>query len=447
MIRFYFMMSGFALLLSGCLGVASAEEPCIDGRTSTGKACGKKKVKKVKKGRDPKKPSTGTEGGECYGNNTCNAGLACDAGRCKRDTAPGGCSAGKVRSRYTKGNCCWRGQAWWAGKCVGKPTVCPDGTYRTSSGCEAPTCEAGKERVSDGIHCCYPGQAWVNSPNMCVGKPSSCPGDLVASGESCACPAGKALTSMTEASCERVSVPDGMVLVPAGSFRMGRESGNGDEKPVHEVYVSGFFIDTYEVTASQYEACVRAGGCTAPKYTHEYSSYYNYGASERGKHPINGVTWDQAVAYCEWANKRLPTEAEWEKAARGTDGRKYPWGNEWATCRYAVMVDVDGEDDRNDGCGKQRTWEVGSKPAGVSPYGAHDMAGNVSEWVSDWYDREYYAYSPERDPKGPVLGTGRVARGGSLFNYGDSLRGEVRDSNKPSFTYHRIGFRCVRSLN
>lgn len=413
MIRFYFMMSGFALLLSGCLGVASAEESCINGRTSTGKACGKKKAK------TPRKKTS------------------------KKEKA---CKPGQVKNEDTAGHCCWPGQGW-AGKCVGTPTACPDGmeANASKSACEVPACSAGKERMRDGVHCCYPGQAWVSSQNKCVGKPSSCPGDLVVSGDSCACPAGKALTSGSESSC-RIKTPDGMVLVPAGSFRMGSESGEDDEKPVHEVYVSGFFIDTYEVTVSQYEACVRAGGCSMPKKTHENGGYYNYGASGRGKHPINGVDWNQAVTYCRWAKKRLPTEAEWEKAARGTDGRKYPWGNEEPSCRYAVM---DEGNDEN-GCGEERTWEVGSKPAGVSPYGAHDMSGNVWEWVSDWYDKDYYASLPGRDPKGPARGSYRVIRGGSWNLAGGYLRGATRNFYfGPSFagTGYFLGFRCVRSLN
>ena len=222
---------------------------------------------------------------------------------------------------------------------------------------------------------------------------------------------------------------------------MGSETGEDDEKPVHEVHVSGFFIDTYEVTVSEYVACVRAGGCSEPKETHEDDSYLNYGTPGRGKHPINGVDWNQAVAYCGWAKKRLPTEAEWEKAARGADGREYPWGNEAVSCRYAVM--------RDDlvGCGKDRTWEVGSKPAGVSPYGAHDMAGNVSEWVSDWYGEGDYASAPARDPEGPARGYSRAFRGGSHGSYRSFLRSARRSYFMPDYANSNLGFRCVRSLD
>lgn len=384
MTRVYLMVSGFSLLLSGCLGVASAKEPCMGGRAPAGRACAKEELKDVERVREPKKPSTGSEGGKCHDTTTC------DAGMCERGTIPRECAVGKVRHQDARNHCCWPGQRW-----------------------------AGE----------------------CVGKPSSCPGDFVASGEFCACPAGKTLTSTTDASCDRVSVPSGMVHVPAGSFRMGSETGEDDEKPVHEVHVSGFFIDTYEVTVSEYVACVRAGGCSEPKETHEDDSYLNYGTPGRGKHPINGVDWNQAVAYCGWAKKRLPTEAEWEKAARGADGREYPWGNEAVSCRYAVM--------RDDlvGCGKDRTWEVGSKPAGVSPYGAHDMAGNVSEWVSDWYGEGDYASAPARDPEGPARGYSRAFRGGSHGSYRSFLRSARRSYFMPDYANSNLGFRCVRSLD
>jgi formylglycine-generating enzyme required for sulfatase activity len=156
----------------------------------------------------------------------------------------------------------------------------------------------------------------------------------------------------------RPSVKGGeMVRVPAGEFTMGSKGGHSDEKPEHRVYLEEFYIDKYEVTVAQYRACVEAGACTAPST----GQYYNWGRSERENHPINGVDWDQAQAYCGWAGKRLPSEAEWEKAARGTDGRTYPWGNATPTCGYAVMSQG------GDGCGQDSTWPVGSKPSGASP--------------------------------------------------------------------------------
>ena len=222
---------------------------------------------------------------------------------------------------------------------------------------------------------------------------------------------------------------------------MGSSSGGAEEKPVHEVDVSGFFIDKYEVTVDEYKRCVGAGGCSIPQDTHDDYKDYNYGASGRGKHPVNGVNWNQAKAYCAWAGKRLPTEAEWEKAARGTDGRKYPWGNEEPSCALAVMS-VEG----GDGCGEARTWEVGSKPAGASPYGAHDMVGNVWEWTVDGYDRSHHGSSPTRDPKGPTQGSDRVIRGGGWVFTGAILRAADRVGYTPSYTAVFLGFRCVRSF-
>ncbi len=227
-----------------------------------------------------------------------------------------------------------------------------------------------------------------------------------------------------------------MVYIPAGEFTMGSDSGNKDEKPVHKVYLDSYYIDKYEVTVDKYAACVKAGFCNEP----DTGGSCNWGKSGRERHPVNCVNWGQARAYCEWRKKRLPTEAEWEKAARGTDGREYPWGNEKASCSYAVMNDGSGG-----GCGMDRTWPVGSKPKGASPYGAMDMSGNVWEWVEDWYNKEYYRRSPDRNPKGPDSGKYRVLHGGSWFVNSDSLRAANRGSGlPPAFGYSSGGFRCAR---
>ena len=191
-----------------------------------------------------------------------------------------------------------------------------------------------------------------------------------------------------------------MVLVPAGEFWMGcsrRDSScDGDEKPGRKVYLDAFEIDRTEGTVAQYRACVEAGRCPHP----QTDEYRNWGKSGRDDHPINGVSWSDANTYCRWAGKQLPTEAQWEKAARGTDGRVYPWGDEKASCRYAVM------DDGGSGCRTFGTMPVGSKPAGASPYGALDMAGNVLEWTADWYAKHYYGKASSRNPPGAAGGRG-----------------------------------------
>ncbi|MBI2061557.1 MAG: SUMF1/EgtB/PvdO family nonheme iron enzyme, partial [Nitrospirae bacterium] len=250
------------------------------------------------------------------------------------------------------------------------------------------------------------------------------------------------------------AVPSDMVLVPAGEFWMGcnesvdNECGN-DERPYHKVYLDAFSIDKTEVTVDAYRKCVNAGACAGEHNEYRYvdrslgdlSRFCNYGHPDgRGNHPMNCVTWEGDRKYCAWAGKRLPTEAEWEKAARGGDGRKYPWGNAQASCRYAVMWDG------GNGCGETRTWPVGSKAEGASPYGALDMAGNVDEWVSDWYGETYYSGSPSRNPKGSSSGQyRRVVRGGDWGSLTEYVRSSFRINSVPSGRHAQYGFRCART--
>jgi serine/threonine-protein kinase len=222
---------------------------------------------------------------------------------------------------------------------------------------------------------------------------------------------------------------DGMLLlyVPAGEFRMGSENGNSDEKPVHSVTLDAYWIDQNEVTNSMYAVCLKAGICqdTGSKLITDPA----YASS-----PVVDISWNKAKIYCEWAGRRLPSEAEWEKAARGTDERQYPWGNEDPTCDRVNFSTCSGKTD-----------PVGSHPAGASPYGALDMAGNVWEWVADRYDGTYYQDSPASNPLGPETPEYRVLRGGSWNYYDLDVRSTRRDRYFPSFASHVTGSRCATS--
>ena len=231
------------------------------------------------------------------------------------------------------------------------------------------------------------------------------------------------------------------ILIPAGSFQMGcdssnpAESCNGDEQPLHTVMLDAYSIDKYEVTNARYKACVDAGGCEPPQEASSYTRAVYFGNPEFADYPVIQVNWHQASAFCAWEGKRLPTEAEWEKAARGTDGRIYPWGDQAPTQELANFDGNVGD-----------TTPVGSYPAGASPYGVMDMAGNVWEWVNDWYDGSYYSQSPSENPQGPASGEYRVLRGGSWDSYVFSVRSASRLFNGPGIWYYSFGFRCVRSL-
>jgi formylglycine-generating enzyme required for sulfatase activity len=217
-----------------------------------------------------------------------------------------------------------------------------------------------------------------------------------------------------------------MVIVPAGEFWMGSDSGDADESPTHLVYLDEFYIDLYEVTNAAYQVCVLNGVCGEP----QDSSYYSDPAW--AAHPVVYIDWYAAESYCEWRGARLPSESEWEKAARGTDQRTFPWG-EGIDGSYA---NYNGE--------LGGTTPVGSYGFGASAYGLYDMAGNVWEWVLDWYSNTYYQESPASNPFGPESGDGPVLRGGSFPDGAEFLRASYRLYKEPTFNNSDVGFRCAR---
>jgi len=237
----------------------------------------------------------------------------------------------------------------------------------------------------------------------------------------------------------------GMVYVPPGGFIMG--SSNEDiemyhqmyiyrhpsrftnEQPQHTVYLDAFYIDKYEVTNAQYGEFMSATGHSPP-------IFWNNELFNRPDQPVMSVTWEDAKAYADWAGKRLPTEAEWEKASRGTDGRIWTWGDEWDASKLNAN-DVGTIE------GYVYTSPVGSFPQGVSPYGVHDMAGNVWEWCEDWYDENYYSHGPKMNPKGPAWGENHVLRGGDWSMNNDFTRCASRVGISPGSM--PTGFRCAKT--
>ncbi len=228
-----------------------------------------------------------------------------------------------------------------------------------------------------------------------------------------------------------------LVVIPAGEFLMGSEGGYPNERPVHAVFVKTFALSQYPVTNAQYEQFVKETGHRVPYLDDPRVESENWNREQlthppgRGQHPVVLVSWRDAQAYCEWAGGRLPTEAEWEKAARGgLEGKLYPWGDD-------IDPSLANYDTRTG------TTPVGSYPA--NDYGLYDMAGNVWEWVADWYDPKYYQRSPHHPP-GPEQGTVRVLRGGAWLLFPQFCRVAYRFRNSPDFRFNLIGFRLAQSL-
>jgi formylglycine-generating enzyme required for sulfatase activity len=407
-------------------------------------------------GKDP-----GSEGGPCYGNWTCDGWLECRYGVCVKPsvvpdviqgtdpgltvdergpTDPGGTwdpggtldpgGAADPGGIADSGNCIPN----CSGRVCGPDPVCGEscGTCGDNENCTAAGACVTKVPVCPGAKDCT-GRVCGPDP-ICDESCGTCSGDKGCNAD------GQCVSGGCGIKCGE------MVTVPGGLFWQGcNESVDTEcydsEKPYHQVNVPLFEIDKYELTVSLYGSCVTKGGCTVPSTN---SSYCNWGATGKEDHPVNCITWYQAREYCAWAGRRLCSESEWEKASRGTDGRKFPWGNWKATCNIEGIGEAVHDPCRCDGA----TCAVGSKPSGASPYGALDMSGNVFEWVEDDYHNSYNgAPTNGRAWVDGPRDSHRVKRGGSFARgVGASvLRSSYRTSSLPADAFGSIGVRCCRS--
>ena len=249
----------------------------------------------------------------------------------------------------------------------------------------------------------------------------------------------------------RLAPPDGMVFIPAGKFTMGNDAGGIGTKPAHHISLGAYYIDKHEVTNAEYYTFWMADGGENSAHTPvsygEESGIGNWPhvAQTKPNYPVVGISWNDADAYAKWVKKRLPTEAEWEKAARGTDERVWPWGNVFFVSIRGVNVHANVWNGR-DGYDNNLA-PVGNYPTGASPYGVFDMGGNVWEWVADWFSESYYYRSPSQNPTGPAVGSRRAVRGGSWANGPQLAQCITRMGHHPAIGTSFIGFRLARDIN
>ena len=349
--------------------------------------------------------STPCGGGEVFCAGVC-ASLQYDDDNC------GACGNACGAGQYCKlGKCaCFGGKLACGGSCI-EPTKDPQNCGACGNVCVGTgKCTGGNcETCPSGTKTCPGACAYIdNDPKNCGGC-----GNVCSAPEAC-----------VKGTCRAIDV-----LIPGGTYSMGTNGvadGGGDEEaPPHAVTVSTFYLDTYEVTVDAYQACVVAGKCTLPWQNFQCNWYMG----NMAQHPVNCVTWSQATKYCEWMGRRLPTEEEWELAARGKSGRKYPWGPSEPGNRACWYEDEPG---RNGTCG------VGTHPSGKTPEGVHDLAGNVAEWTSSGWSEDY----------SQARGTDqRVVRGaGYAETDARYLRGAARSREVPGILHPLMGFRCARDL-
>jgi len=322
---------------------------------------------------------------------------------------------------------------------IGEPVIASSPPCNTENGICAPGVEEKTATPPSKIEP-LPSQTNLKTEQGITGTPTSQEENA---------PTPQLTTTLT--SSMRTNSPDEaeLVQIPSGEFIMGSDKTDVDywgvEGPSHEVYLDSYWIYRNEVTNAMFQKCIDAGSCTKPAKTDLPTNHF--GKPQYDRNPVVQITWEQAQAYCKWAGGILPTEAQWEKAARGTDGRKYPWGNEVPSGKLLNLCDKNcslKEQDKKQDDGYVNTAPVGSFPGGASIYGVLDMAGNVWEWTADWYSTTYYKTSPSTNPTGPEFGMAKVIRGGSWSDKeAAQFRTAARQQVPATSTFDTLGFRCV----